>query len=183
MEKGGGVPGGCDDAVEQNPTYNAITNEVTTQFVLNVASAEGVTRQSASTVQRNHNFRGMHDTHLIALSTGHSSWLAPYDGSSTTGFAVKKVYELGTLYGATAVDNTGDNNENGKMTANYPASIGLPAGAAVHHTQKQNEMSCYEHSIQDIRQTLKKNYGYMLSAPFRCILEDIKKRIIDHQHP
>ena len=45
--------------------------------------------------------------------------------------------------------------------------------------QKQNEMSCYEHSVQDIRQTLKKNYGYMLSASFRRILEDIKKRIID----
>ena len=34
-------------------------------------------------------------------------------------------------------------------------------------------MSCYEHSIQDIRQMLKKNFGYMLSVPFRRILEDI----------
>ena len=53
------------------------------------------------------------------------------------------------------------------------------ARTAVHHMQNQTEMSCYEHSVQDIRQTLKKNYGYMLSASFRRILEDIKKRIID----
>ena len=32
---------------------------------------------------------------------------------------------------------------------------------ARHHMQKRNEMSCYEHSLQDIRQTLKKNTGYM----------------------
>ena len=57
------------------------------------------------------------------------------------------------------------------------------ARTAVHHMQKQNEMSCYEHSVQDIRQMLKKNYGYMLSVPFRRILEDIKKEIIDKKQP
>ncbi len=45
---------------------------------------------------------------------------------------------------------------------------------ARHHTQKQNEMSCYEHSLQDIRQTLKKNTGYQLSAPFHRTLSDIE---------
>jgi hypothetical protein len=34
-------------------------------------------------------------------------------------------------------------------------------------------MSCYEHSLQDIRQTLKKNTGYIISEPFQRILRDL----------
>ena len=48
------------------------------------------------------------------------------------------------------------------------------ARTAAHHTQKRNEMSCYEHSLQDIRQMLKKNTGYQLSAPFLHIQQDIE---------
>ena len=44
---------------------------------------------------------------------------------------------------------------------------------ARHHMQKQNEMSCYEHSLQDIRQTLKKNSGYQLSEQFQHIRQDV----------
>lgn len=47
------------------------------------------------------------------------------------------------------------------------------ARTARHHTQRRNEMSCYEHSLQDIRQTLKKNVGYMASEPFLHILHDV----------
>ena len=50
---------------------------------------------------------------------------------------------------------------------------------ARHFTQKQNEMSCYEHSIQDIPQTLKKNTGYQFSEAFRRILEDLKRYLKD----
>ena len=49
------------------------------------------------------------------------------------------------------------------------------ARTARHHTQRTNEMSCYEHSLQDIRQTLKKNTGYMLSEPFQHIRQDVKQ--------
>ena len=48
------------------------------------------------------------------------------------------------------------------------------ARTAQHHTQRKNEMSCYEHSIQDIRQMLKKNNGYMQSPLFSRVQEDIK---------
>jgi len=47
------------------------------------------------------------------------------------------------------------------------------ARTAVHHTQKRNEMSCYEHSLQDIRQTLRKSNGYLWSEPFNRIVNDI----------
>jgi len=46
---------------------------------------------------------------------------------------------------------------------------------ARHHTQRRNEMSCYEHSLQDIRQMLKKNTGYMLSEQFRKIQNDVDR--------
>ena len=49
------------------------------------------------------------------------------------------------------------------------------ARTAQHHTQRRNEMSCYEHSLQDIRQTLRKSNGYTQSAPFYRIQEDIEK--------
>lgn len=45
---------------------------------------------------------------------------------------------------------------------------------ARHHTQRSNEMSCYEHSLQDIRQMLKKNTGYMLAPQFRQIQHDVE---------
>ena len=48
------------------------------------------------------------------------------------------------------------------------------ARTARHHTQQKNEMSCYEHSLQDIRQMLKKNTGYQQSAQFQQIQRDIE---------
>ena len=103
-------------AVENNPTYDPVAKTVNTQFVLNVSSAtSGVTRQSATIVQKNANFRGMKDAKLIGLATGNSSWLAPYAGGATiTDWTVSgtktKTYDLGTLYGASAVNNAGTNN-------------------------------------------------------------------------
>ena len=46
---------------------------------------------------------------------------------------------------------------------------------ARHHTQRTNEMSCYEHSLQDIRQMLKKNTGYERSSQYQLIQNDIEK--------
>ena len=48
------------------------------------------------------------------------------------------------------------------------------ARTARHHTQRTNEMSCYEHSLQDIRQMLKKNNGYTLSPQFQQVQSDIE---------
>ena len=45
--------------------------------------------------------------------------------------------------------------------------------AKAHQTQRRNEMTCYENSLQDIKVMLKKNSGYMSSEQFRRIQEDI----------
>ncbi len=46
--------------------------------------------------------------------------------------------------------------------------------ASAHKTQKRNEMSCYENSLQDIKVMLKKNTGYMSSEQFRRLQSDIQ---------
>ena len=46
--------------------------------------------------------------------------------------------------------------------------------ASAHRTQKRNEMSCYENSLQDIKVMLKKNTGYMCSEQFRQVQDDIR---------
>lgn len=99
-----------DVVAENNPTYDEVAKTVTTQFVLNVSSAANSTRMSSATVQRDANFRGLKDAKLIGLSTGHSNYLAPYNGEATGSFAVNKTYDLGTLYAASAVNNEGSNN-------------------------------------------------------------------------
>ena len=49
--------------------------------------------------------------------------------------------------------------------------------ARAHHTQKRNEMSCYENSRQDIKAMLKKNTGYAFSEPFRRLQADVRRYI------
>ena len=105
--------------VADNPTYDAAAQTVNVDFVLNVSSAPN-TRQTSDAVQQNSNFRGMTDAKLIGLATGKSSWLAPFAGGTTTtnwndeteGIIYSKTYDLGALYGSTAVNNTGTNNAN-----------------------------------------------------------------------
>ena len=46
---------------------------------------------------------------------------------------------------------------------------------ARHHTQRLNEMSCYEHSLQDIKQMLRKNTGYERSPHYQLIQQDVSQ--------
>ena len=46
--------------------------------------------------------------------------------------------------------------------------------AQAHRTQKRNEMSCYENSLQDIKVMLKKNTGYQQSDRFLQVQEKIR---------
>lgn len=45
---------------------------------------------------------------------------------------------------------------------------------SVHGTQMRNELSCYNHSVQDISQMLKKNTGYMQSQPYKWLVADVE---------
>ena len=47
--------------------------------------------------------------------------------------------------------------------------------ASAHKTQKRNEMSCYENSLQDVKTMLKKNNGYLASEPFHRLQDDVRR--------
>jgi hypothetical protein len=47
--------------------------------------------------------------------------------------------------------------------------------ASAHKTQKRNEMSCYENSLQDVKTMLKKNSGYLVSEPFHRLQDDVRR--------
>ena len=51
--------------------------------------------------------------------------------------------------------------------------------AMAHKTQKRNEMSCYENSLQDIKSMLKKNNGYMVCEQFHRLQADIQNYLDD----
>ena len=47
--------------------------------------------------------------------------------------------------------------------------------ALAHKTQKRNEMTCYENSLQDVKTMLKKNSGYLQSEAFRRLQDDVRR--------
>ncbi len=89
--------------------------EVTTQFVLNVASAPQ-TKMSADVVQQNQNFRGIQSVRLFAYKTGtydpSDNTKIPYVlNTSAPAVGDVKTYDLGLLMAANSLDNTGDKNK------------------------------------------------------------------------
>lgn len=93
-------------AVEDNPTYDAATGLVKSQFVLNIAS-NAQTRSGATTVQAGgNNFRGIDNTLLFAFKTSGKGFV---DASSAAADAANR-YDLGTVAAANTLDNNGSNS-------------------------------------------------------------------------
>ncbi len=105
-----------DDAIVENnnPNYNAETNEVKTQFVLNVASktSSSTLRSAAAAVQENGNFRGMDKVKMFAFNTGTKKAV-----QKDATFAA--YYDLDRLFAKDAV--TADNS-------NRIVNINIPVG-------------------------------------------------------
>ena len=47
--------------------------------------------------------------------------------------------------------------------------------ASAHRTQKSNELSCYENSLQDVKVMLRKNTGYIQSPLFQKVQDDVRR--------
>ena len=93
-------------AVEDNPTYDAATGLVKSQFVLNIAS-NAQTRSGATTVQAGgNNFRGIDNTLLFAFKTSGKGFV----DATIAGAAAANRYDLGTVAAANTLDNTGSNS-------------------------------------------------------------------------
>ena len=93
-------------AVEDNPTYDAATGLVKSQFVLNIAS-NAQTRSGATTVQAGgENFRGIDNTLLFAFQTSDKGFV---DATFAAAAAANR-YDLGTVAAAGSLDNDGSNS-------------------------------------------------------------------------
>ena len=93
-------------AVEYNPTYDAATGLVKSQFVLNIAS-KAQTRSGATTVQASgDNFRGIDNTLLFAFKTSGKGFV----DATIAGAAAANRYDLGTVAAAGSLDNDGSNS-------------------------------------------------------------------------
>lgn len=94
-------------AVEDNPTYDAATGLVKSQFVLNIASKAQTTRSGATTVQAGgENFRGIDNTLLFAFKTDGKGFV---DATSAAAAAANR-YDLGVVAAAGSLDNDGSNS-------------------------------------------------------------------------
>ncbi|MBR5925151.1 MAG: hypothetical protein IKZ60_06765 [Bacteroidales bacterium] len=106
--------------------------EVTTQFVLNVASAPQ-TKMSADVVQMKQNFRGMDNAKLYVYNTG----MIPENPGSTTpdAFVLKtnswtedkaRYFDMGTLLSSSSIDNESTNNNDN--SSNRVLQLSVPVG-------------------------------------------------------
>lgn len=93
-----------EDAVENNPTYDAATGLVKSQFVLNIASNTKATRSSGTTVQAGgENFRGIDNTLLFAFQTNGKGFV----NATSAAAAAANRYDLGIVAAANSLDNDG----------------------------------------------------------------------------
>lgn len=93
-------------AVEDNPTYDAATGLVKSQFVLNIAS-NAQTRSGATTVQAGgENFRGIDNTLLFAFKTDGKGFV----DATIAGADAANRYDLGMVAAANSLDNDGSNS-------------------------------------------------------------------------
>lgn len=126
-----GVLSGCQrDWLETNPDYNAETNEVITQFVLNVSAAPQ-TKMSAQAVQLAQNFRGIDSAKIFTFKTGITGAL-PYVLADTT--KPDKVIDLGLFLPSNGLDNSMSVENNDTTYANNQESsrrvlqLSIPVG-------------------------------------------------------
>ncbi|MBP5213221.1 MAG: hypothetical protein J6032_01225 [Bacteroidales bacterium] len=98
-----------EEILDVNPTYDPVTNTVTSQFVLNIASDTGNkdTRSGATTVQAGgENFRGIDNTLLFAYKTSGTGFI----NATSAAAAAANRYDLGTVAAAGSLDNDGSNS-------------------------------------------------------------------------
>ena len=94
------------EKVADNPTYDAATGLVKSQFVLNIAS-KAQTRSGATTVQAGgENFRGIDNTLLFAFQTNGKGFV---DATFAAADAATR-YDLGMVAAAGTLDNDGSNS-------------------------------------------------------------------------
>lgn len=112
--------------VQDNPTFNPDTKEVTTQFVLSVNTGSPQTKMTATNVQRASNFLGINEAHVLAYKTNMSVTalnVEPFVLNSSV--ATDRDYPLGTLYSNGSIDaaNNATSSSNRIVQLNVPVDV------------------------------------------------------------
>jgi len=102
-----------------NEADNGGVKEVTTQFVLNVASAPK-TKLTADMVQQNENFRGIQDGVIYTYKTQIAAPDTPY--ILDPNMSASKTFEFPFFFASGGIDNTGTNNQTDQNGDNTIAS-------------------------------------------------------------
>ena len=103
---------GCQREVveEVNPNYNALTGEVTTDFVINVSSGNTpTTKMTAANTQAtiSEAFRGINNAKILTFKLKSGETLT--DGKHVSGATTaERIYDMGTVLDAGALDPDGD---------------------------------------------------------------------------
>lgn len=135
--------------------------EVTTQFVLNVASSPQ-TKMTADVVQMNQNFRGMDNAKLFVYNTG----MIPENPASTTpdAFVLQtdswteakaKYFDMGTLLGSSSLDNGSTNNNDNSSNRVLQLSVPVGVDAVLFYGKaiKGNNAESYQYGGTDMTAT------------------------------
>ena len=123
---------GCqrEPVTQETPEEVTGVREVTTNFVLNVATSP-MTKMTADVVQQNHNFRGIQNAKIFAYKTGiydkTDATKIPYVLNTTAPATDDvKVFDLGLLMAANSLDNTG--NKNMESDSRRVLQLSIPVG-------------------------------------------------------
>ena len=160
--------------------------EVTTQFVLNVASSPQ-TKMTADVVQMNHNFRGMDNAKIFVYNTG----MIPEKPEATTpdAFVLKtnswteekaKYFDMGTLLSSSSLDNAGTNNNDNSSNRVLQLSVPVGVDAVLFYGKaiKGNNAESYQYGGTNMSATqFKLNPAETVIAAQRILATD---DVVDH---
>lgn len=144
-----------NDVAETNPNYNPETNEVYTQFVLNVSTSnQSDTRQSSAATQATSGdaFRGIQDAYLLPYTlTAHATNTHLYDVGTDEKATASRSYDFSSLLAANEI--TADNSRR-------VLEMSLPVGtnAILFYGRAKKDPSTYDAKVHGkIDYTIAKN--------------------------
>lgn len=144
----------CQREQQVTETAEEGVKEVTTQFVLNIASAP-TTKQTADVVQLNQNFRGIQDVYLYTYKSGVTEG-TPFVSTSST---MEKAFDFKNLLSDGSLNNTDGNNASGetatasKRVLQLSIPLGVDAVTFYGKATKTDGMSSAEYGATNDTET------------------------------
>ena len=166
-----------DDVTEVNPNYNPETNEVTTQYVLNVSNGnELTTRQSGTATQASssvsaNDFRGIDNSHIMCFKQGTDG--LPLSAADTA----EKSFDMSRIVAAGTLDN---NNSRRVLEMSLPLNTNtmLFYGKAINEGNTSTDYNTYGHlddfTVTDNLANVNFQLGRRLTAAQKTSFQEVQ---------